>query len=66
MAEIHVERKGGSRAWIWIVAAVLLVIIVVAALHMTGYIDLTRIGVDVAGRNHSLALLLPAALKSEA
>jgi hypothetical protein len=66
MAEIHIERKGGSRAWIWIVAAVLLVIIVVAALHMTGYIDLTRIGVDVAVRDHSLALLLPAALIPEA
>jgi hypothetical protein len=66
MAEIRVERKGGSRAWIWIVAAVLLVILIVAALHMMGYIDLTRIGTAFDVSNHSLALLLPAALRREA
>jgi hypothetical protein len=65
MAEIRVDRTGGSRAWVWIVAAVLVVAAVIAVLHFTGYIDLTRIGATGPAASHSLALLVPAALAAE-
>jgi putative copper export protein len=40
MAELRVERKGGGKAWIWILVALVVLIIAAVLLDRAGYIDL--------------------------
>jgi len=40
MAEIRVERKARSNAWLWIVLAVVLLILAAVVLDRLGYVNL--------------------------
>lgn len=40
MAEIHVERKRGVGAWVWVLLLIVLIVAVVAYLWYAGYIHL--------------------------
>ena len=44
MAEIHVERKKGGGAKLWIVLLVIIVLAAVAYLWQAGYINLSYMG----------------------
>lgn len=42
MAEIHVEKKRGAGAWLWVVLLVVLVIAAAIYLWQAGYIQLSH------------------------
>jgi hypothetical protein len=47
MAEIHVERKRGVGAWVWVLLLVILVVAAVLYFWQTGYINLSSNSVFV-------------------
>lgn len=40
MADIRVERKGGPKAWLWVLLALVVVAIALFLLYQAGYINL--------------------------
>jgi hypothetical protein len=40
MADIRVERKGGTKAWQWILLALIVLALALFLLHQAGYIEL--------------------------
>jgi hypothetical protein len=40
MADIRVERTGGSKTWLWVLLAVIAIVIAVVLLDYFGYINL--------------------------
>lgn len=40
MAEIRVERKGGSKIWLWVLLAVVVLVVAALLLARAGYIEL--------------------------
>lgn len=40
MAEIRVERKGGSKVWLWVLLAVIVLVVAALLLARAGYIEL--------------------------
>jgi len=51
MAEIHVERKRGVSAWVWVLLLIVLIAAVVAYLWYAGYIHLP-VSISSLGTRH--------------
>lgn len=49
MADIRVERKRGGHTWLWILAAVVVLLAAIVLLDRAGYIDLPALGSALPG-----------------
>jgi hypothetical protein len=55
MAEIHIEKKRGPGAWLWIALIVVLLIVVAVYLWQAGYLDAAAVSNSVIGETVSFA-----------
>jgi hypothetical protein len=62
MADIRVERKGGTKAWLWVLLALIVIALAVFLLYQAGYIGGTVVAAQVEPTGQQQAPLARLAL----